>query len=719
MQIREEVNCLDLTVDILPVTMSSTTSPAPAVFSYAQAARGLQSVATSSQKSTDVSATSSEKGARGRQSLSTDGEKLEIRPKSSDAKAVVTSTSGVKPLDAPQTSSIASKDVVESESAKTLRLSESAEESKTTTSPTIVSSSESEPLGNHKDDEVSLGPNGASDAWERHSEASTSVDKANVSNEKDKSQAGDDDWEKVSVPSISQEKELKAAPQPAVNIWKQRKLAQEAKQREQVSQRSASSGDKPAMASGPGADLTKMKTSEKTAGTQERDTTLRRKPSEAVKTAADKTAQVQSTQGRPSSRGQQSAQPLPLPPPVGDAMAWPTPETAIETEGRRKSSLDANEKPEVKPTGAKQQKKWTQVPFVPTAVFNTPLPPAAAKRGGRGSVRGGREGASRGGHMSQSSISGDKSEVVRSMGPPPLPRHADQERGRRPHPTQGGRATSVPTQERRATSAIGTQTESPQVPSTGQSTAGPATGDGPAFTKAQESRSSSRPTDASSKQIPDGNIEATGPLLASENDHAHPIIDPIARTSVPPEWYIGKPANSNAKPAGEQNMKERSQPRARTFQESREKVQSWRDHDPQADTTIRRDSRIERGGRGSYRGRGYVPAGTHANTAPLPQQPFAPSKSQSYNDPRQRQSSQPYQMHAAPGGGRINNRSQSIPMAPQMQNGMPPLSPIQTDMSNFSSVYYPPAMLPSFMSAVPQHPGLDMYGLMSLVTAQL
>lgn len=699
-------------------TMSSTSTPAPPPFSYAQAARGFQAGAASSQKSTDVSAASSEKGARGRQSSSTDGEKLENRPKSSDASSGETaSLSTTKPSEAPRPSSVGSKEVVEKESARDSKSLASSEESKTMMPPATVSSPGSESSGNHKVDESLIGANGGLEAWDRQSEVSTSVEKGNAVNEKEKLHAGDDDWEKVSVPSLTQERELKAAPPPTVNIWQQRKQAQEAKQREQASQRPVSSGGKAAIASGSVTESAKSKGSEKAAGTQEREVAQKRKPVDAAKVATEKPGQSQPAQGRPTSRGQQSTPNLPPPPPVGDAVAWPTPDTATDADDRRKPSTEANDKVEAKLSGAKQPKKWTQVPFVPTAVFNTPLPPAAAKRGGRGSIRGGRDGTGRGGHMTQNSVSVDKTDLSSSMGPPPLP---PQDRGRRPDASRGGRATSVPTHRRRSASNTTAQAESRQASGPGPTPAGAVPVESFASGKAQGSRSSSRPTDASSRANPNANLDTPDASLASENTHSHPTVDPAARGSIPAEWYSGKPSGGSTKPTNEQSTKERSQPRNRTVQESRDKVESWRDRDLQTDASIRRESRNERGGRGTYRGRGnnagYLPATSqHAYTAPLPQQPFAPHKSHSYTDSRQRQASQPYTMQPVSVSGRQNIRSQSIPMSNGMQQ---PLSPIQTDMPGMYG-YYPGQMLPGVMAPVPHNPALDMYGLMALVTAQL
>lgn len=678
-------------------------------FSYAQAARGGQSAAASSQKSTDVSATSSEKGARGRQPSSTDEQKVEVRPKSSDAKSGIASPSIMEEDDQGPQNLASTSSLDESTNADSEKRSEQA--GKSVTSPTILSP-ESEPSWELKDGK----PNGItnpSEPSDKHSEASTSVDNVIAMNEKEKSAVSDSDREDGSTPANSQPKVLQAAKAP-VNIWEQRMLARNAQQ-EQVAQRPPSSSGRLVASSGTAADSTKPKT------IQERDTASKRKPSESTKTTGDKTAQVQAAQGRPTSRGQPSAQASALPPPVGDAVAWPTPETAIETEDRRKTSQETNEKPEAKPTGAKQ-KKWTQVPFVPTAVFNTPLPPAAAKRGGRGSIRGGREGTGRGGHMSQNSVTGDKSEISGSMGPPPLPRHTEQDRGRRPQPTQVVRATSTTTQERQATSAAGTQTEPPKVSGNSQPLTGPSTADQLTSTKARESRSSSRPTDVSTKDVLNGNAEAIEPMLASENDHAHPRVDQAVRASIPHEWFGNEALSGNSRTI-DQGMREPGQPRTRNhYNDSRAKVESWRDRAPPSDGTTRRDPRSERGARGSYRVRAsnpsHVPASTHANTAPLPQQGFPPPKSQSY-DTRQRQSSN-YMGHGPPGTGKGVHRSQSIPTQQQMMpTGMTPLSPIQTDMQY---PFSPNPMMYSaggYMPGVPQHPALDMYALMSLVTAQM
>lgn len=77
-----------------------------------------------------------------------------------------------------------------------------------------------------KEDDASSTPNGSSDStWDKQSQVSSSVDRSSQATEASKEKASDNGWEKTPVPA----KELKAAPIPAVNIWQQRREAQDAK----------------------------------------------------------------------------------------------------------------------------------------------------------------------------------------------------------------------------------------------------------------------------------------------------------------------------------------------------------------------------------------------------------------------------------------------------------------------------------------------------------
>lgn len=82
-----------------------------------------------------------------------------------------------------------------------------------------------------------------------------------------------------------------------------------------------------------------------------------------------------------------------MPPPASDAGSWPTPDLAAKPEDKKRSVLDKPEVADDISTVSKHGKKeWVSMPFVPTPVFNTPLP--TGRRGGRPGGRGGREGGS-------------------------------------------------------------------------------------------------------------------------------------------------------------------------------------------------------------------------------------------------------------------------------------------------------------------------------------
>ena len=70
------------------------------------------------------------------------------------------------------------------------------------------------------------------------------------------------------------------------------------------------------------------------------------------------------------------------PPPPGDAISWPTPDSAAEEE--KKKLQDKPDKERAQSTKTHGKKEWQAVPFVPTVAFNTPLP--QARRGGRPSA---------------------------------------------------------------------------------------------------------------------------------------------------------------------------------------------------------------------------------------------------------------------------------------------------------------------------------------------
>lgn len=87
-------------------------------------------------------------------------------------------------------------------------------------------------------------------------------------------------------------------------------------------------------------------------------------------------------------------------PSVADAASWPTPETAAteiksqETASKPTESEEASE--DKADSGPKDKPKWVAIPFVPSAVFETPLPSRNPRGSKTGAPRGGRETGARG-----------------------------------------------------------------------------------------------------------------------------------------------------------------------------------------------------------------------------------------------------------------------------------------------------------------------------------
>lgn len=738
--------------------MAATTSPAVPAFSYAQAAKGLAPVASATPPSQAESLVNPpDLTYAERNSSIPDSEKLESLH--------ITTASGKKDDHADDTVSKETPDDVnvvstvnmssDKNSGAVLRQIPTAhsdsKQISSNTSPTLVAS-----VGNlPREDELSSNQIGTSESWDNQPELSVVAEKAAQVTESGKDKIGDDDWVNVSVPKV--EKELKAAPIPTVNVWQQRKEAQEAKTKANAALRSSVTVATP-MKPKP------QTQADRTDEAQVRDDEIKRRPSGKFGEKSDgslKKKHMDDTKtrddgqspffilnlflltrrlGKRLSRQERSNQPerdttefSTVPPPVGDAASWPTPETANHEDRKKCQSQEKVEKGDSKSPAMKANQKWVPVPYVPTAKFNTPLPSTVSRRGGR-PARGSREGGMRGGHVSQGSVN-EKPEKMRPMGPPPVPKQAvEQQRGREQDSSPAGRATSAPTQGRRSASSgpvLADQRRSMQptmsdrgqletkkhAPNDSQATsAGPLSGGNEEGMTPNRSRAESRSFSRQSSVSYRMGMNESDRHIPGES-HAHPRGHAVSER---------RNAHSEAERHGETwGRRERGDyhkdaHKARDFEIRNE---SWRDREFTTERSEQRNGR----GRGGYRGRGnhstYASAHsnqTHAYTAPLPQQPFSSGKPHAYGD-RHRQSSAPFAGMQSQSNHRAASRSQSIPthgIYPGMQNNYgSPLPPTQTDVQGMYPGYT--TMYPVAMSAIPYNAALEPMALISMVAAQL
>jgi la-related protein 1 len=279
-----------------------------------------------------------------------------------------------------------------------------------TSSPSVRSTKESK-------EGDSSNTNGKADASSEKKSQDAKAEKSENGTEgsKDKSEKTEkaDKAEKNEKPAPP--KELKAAPLPSVNIWQQRREAQDAKVKTTPVTKAASA---------------------KAEETQQESS----KPS-SKKKGTDGT--TEGAKGGKKSDGSKGRDDLPA---VADASSWPTPEVALDEEKKKaQEKTDKTEKSEKSPVMRTHGKeKWMPVDYVPTAVFNTPLPPSG-RGGSRRSARGGRESGRGAAHGA-----GEKA----SSGQPAQGSAGKQAAGERgQHEAGPNRAASLPAQARRSTSA--------------------------------------------------------------------------------------------------------------------------------------------------------------------------------------------------------------------------------------------------------------------------
>ena len=694
--------------------------PKMPAFSYAQAARGLPQ----SKSEPIMRDDSTEQEAQGSQLEETNALRGSSRPSRSRARDEPNESAATAQKDSTSTSAV---ELDQKESVLT-----SQQPRQGSTVRKVSTSSAASPDSTTGDAATRVADSTSrrdqSSSWDQTSQTSTSAEKGQDSTEKDKVKDSEDDWEKVSVPSVSAEKELKAAPVPTVNIWLQRKEAQNAK-KQQVEPQKASVPDvaNPGSRSKPTIDESKTKMS----GGEAQDKSTGRTPTDTEKARGGQdpsSIRAPKSASRPDRKGEGGAPPF-----VADTMSWPTPENSLVEERRRSNVNEKTEKAEVRKEGAKAHSKWVQIPFVPTAKFETPLPPAAGKRGGRA-------GRGRGGHMPQGM---ERSEPTGAMGPPPLPNKAvEQDRGRKNDNDRSTRANSLPAANRRPVSresAIASLRKPSALFKDSQALHTPASSSKVSSTdpiggKSQTpSRSSSRQEQPASvaravagygTTIPQSTADTTDVFTDGTVGSSGRVAPPTERAPLP--WGSSRPQGDYVREGRPQKTRDWSRDKTDTVNAT-EKVENWKDRDYSGESSNRRGERNERG-RGSYRGTrgGYNSYSSgHSYTSPLPQNGFEIPKHGAVPADRSRQASQPYPYTtAAP--NRNNPRSYSGPLNAGYQGGYydnstgmtQAMSPVQTDMSGYNLQGQMP-MLSSPISAAPFGSHLNSFGVMSMVMGQV
>ena len=312
-----------------------------------------------------------------------------------------------------------------------------------------------------KEEEVTFAANGLESNWRNH-QSLPGTEKASETIEGRRAKKGKKQRNAEKEPEKEKEEVkqevLVAAPPPTVNFWQQRKeeLAAKAKPSPSLPQTShaldvSSTNDATSAQSNKAVEMKRRgKSGEETDRSQSvthngsnKDVSAsskgQRKGSDGTNKAKDDTNKRSGPRGSRGSDKDDLAQPSSLPPPVEDAISWPTPETAVGEEKRKvQEKPEKDGKDESISNKSRPKEKWMPVPFVPSVNFATPIPPRAAK--GRGAGRGGRDSSGRGSH---SSNAGATQEKATSTSIPTAGTAGDHEtRGR--GNSNGGRAASLP-----------------------------------------------------------------------------------------------------------------------------------------------------------------------------------------------------------------------------------------------------------------------------------
>jgi la-related protein 1 len=284
-----------------------------------------------------------------------------------------------------------------------------------------------------KEEDITLVNTAPSESvWDRHSQPANGHEKSTEPTEGRRGKKGkkqkntEKEAEKEAEKQKEEEKKLEmliAAPPPAVNIWQQRAQALKvkpsspatktpqgfteasntvesaAKPTESMRKSKSNAADEGEKISSPGQPGSVKDLTNNTKG--------QKKGSEGASKAKEDTSYKRA--GPRGGRVSENEKPVvsQLPPPVEDAISWPTPETALEEERRKalekeryeiersEKEKDKEERDEAASNKPRTKQKYVAVPFVPSVNFATPLPAnrGPSNRGGRGrgGARGGRD----------------------------------------------------------------------------------------------------------------------------------------------------------------------------------------------------------------------------------------------------------------------------------------------------------------------------------------
>lgn len=519
-------------------------------------------------------------------------------------------------------------------------------------------------------------PNESDSAWEKVSQASQSDTKGRSKSESDNEDLKLSSWEHV-PPA----KQLKEAPPPAFNIWHKRAADAKTKVGE------PKSSPNPSL---PASSTDSVAVPHKRVNESQVDTTTRRRGGGNSRQNPDDRAVHASRDGAlasasPQSTAMMTASSVSLPPPATDATSWPTPESAKDEDKKR--TVDRSDKTDKSETDKTPNKhhgkdKWVQMPYVPTAVFNTPLP--GARRGGRAARGSGREALNRGGahaavNGGDRTPNGSAAPVASSTAAPSSTRGDMGPPRPGPLPSKAKRASSAG-----PSSSVESRRTGEGLNSTPNPNPRPIAADGRRITSGQQ---------ASNRQWP--------PSSRINAPEADSMLPPSSMYSEAPFARTSSQRHHDSPKAGDANG-----------------------HGPQRERGEHRSDR----GRGGYRGRGNFGTSNgphHASGqgfAPNSNQPssYGPMKSQTYSsDPRREPmpAQTSFLNQREPRHSRNSSRSQSIPTPGfnRYQSGPQHLPQLHTDTANMYYSQGPTAV----MSAVPYPGYMEHMQLAGLVQMQM